>query len=269
MVQMKMTPLIDADVLRYEVGSICEREEGDPSSWDYCEEVLRTKIDEICDAAGGTQPPILFLTGKNNFRNGIAVTKPYKGTRKSTKPYHWHNITAFMHNQYDTRLVEGLEADDLMAMYQTENNNDQGSTIICTRDKDLRMVPGWHYGWECGAQREFKRQYVDDMGYIELIEHTTPSGKVTKKLKGVGMAFFYSQILTGDNVDNIPGLPRCGPVRAWEILGDQDWDSMYDCVVEAYDEAGLDGEYLHEQIDLLWMVRELHEDGSPVLWRPS
>jgi hypothetical protein len=267
-----MIPLIDADVLRYEVGAICEREEGDPSSWDYCEEVLRRKIEQICVAAGGTRPPILFLTGKENFRNDVAVSKPYKGKRKPDKPYHWQNITVFMFNQYDTRLVEGLEADDLMAIEQCSAAKwykEEYQTVICTRDKDLRMVPGWHYGWECGAQREYGPLLVDDKGAIELIEHTTPSGKVVKKLKGTGMWFFYSQLLTGDGVDNIPGLPRCGPVKAYSILMDSDGTDTWEIVKQVYEEGGYDEAYLYEQVDLLWMVRELHEDGSPVLWRPN
>lgn len=262
-----MTPLIDGDVLRYEVGAICEGEDG-PASFDYVEQVLRKKIADICDWAKATADPIIFLTGGTNFRNDVAVSKPYKGNRKSTKPWHWHNITAYMWNQYEVRLVEGLEADDLMAIEQCAWMGSDHETVICTRDKDLRMVPGWHYGWECGAQREYGPLYVGRCGHIELKDHTTTKTK-SKKLTGTGMSFFFAQVLMGDGVDNIPGLPRCGPAKAYELLTSDPERNMWDVVVEAYEEKGYDEEYLYEQVDLLWMVRELHEDGSPVLWRPS
>jgi 5'-3' exonuclease len=33
--------------------------------------------------------------------------------------------------------------------------------------------------------------------------------------------FYWKQILTGDSVDNIPGLPKVGPVKAEKILGNE------------------------------------------------
>lgn len=38
------------------------------------------------------------------------------------------------------------------------------------------------------------------------------------KLKGTGLKFFYSQLLTGDPVDNFPGLPGIGYTKAFEVL---------------------------------------------------
>lgn len=263
-----MTPLIDGDVLRYEIGSITQTEDG-PLPFDYAASVLDDKIKEICLLAGGTSPPVLFFTGKKNFRNEVAVTKPYKGTRKSEKPYHFENLTAYMFNQYHCELVEGLEADDLMAIWQHQSVefDHPDATVICTRDKDLRMVPGWHYGWECGAQREFGPEFVsEETEWIKL----TRSGKAqTPKLTGTGMIFFYSQLITGDGVDNIPGIPRCGPVVAYDLLTDEeDERPLWNRVKDLYEEKGLSEEYLREQINLLWMVKELDEEGGPVFWEP-
>jgi hypothetical protein len=255
-----MKPLIDGDVLRYEIGAKCEgSEEHGPLHFDRVADMIYGSIHAICRAAGGDEPPVIYLTGGENFRNDIAVTKPYKGNRKSHKPFHWHNISAYLRNQYEVREVPGLEADDLMGLDQLGMG--EGS-IICTRDKDLRIIPGWQYGWECGAQREFGPLLVDYLGGIEL-----DTSKKQAKIVGTGMTFFYSQLLTGDSVDNIPGLPRCGPVKAYEILdGVYDEAGMFKRVRAAYQEKGFDDEYLLEQGRLLWMTRELHDDGSPVLW---
>ena len=258
-----MQPLIDADVLRYEVGFAAEagwQQAGFPP-FDYVEELLNNRINNICGITNATKPPILFLTGKENFRFGIAKRKPYK-SRPSLKPFHFKNISAYLHATYDVRLVEGLEADDLMAIEQTRRNSTDDPTIICTRDKDLRAVPGWQFGWELGNQPSFGPELVDELGYIRL------SGD-RKSIKGTGLLFFYAQCLAGDPVDSIPGVERHGPVKAFELLGEcKDTTEAFNRVREAY--RGVYGdsgdEYFLESGRLLWMTRELNEDGTPKLW---
>jgi hypothetical protein len=255
-----MTPLIDADVLRYEVGSIGQDEDGQPRSFEYVSDVLDKKISDICAAAGGTEPPTLYLTGKGNFREEVAVTKPYKGQRKQEKPYHFNNITIYMQNMYDTVMVEGMEADDAMSIRQTQEEG----TVICTRDKDLRMVPGWHYGWECGAQREFGPMWIEDPGFLIL-----DTSKKQPKLTGGGEIFFWAQMLTGDQVDNIPGCKGVGPVKAYAtLIGCEPRD--YQAEVEhLYQAKKMSYDQFIEMGQLLWMVRELDEEGNPVRWQPK
>src|SRR5574343_110769 len=181
-----MQPLVDADVLAYEIGFAAEAgwQGEDVPSFDYAAELLHLKIDNICGAVGATAPPILFLTGKTNFRTQIACRQPYKD-RPSNKPYHYYNLRAYMKGNWDVRIQEGLEADDLMAIEQTKR---PGETIICTRDKDLRAVPGWQYGWELGNQPQFGPELVDSLGWIKL----SPD---KKSIKGTGLRFFYAQCL--------------------------------------------------------------------------
>lgn len=165
---------------------------------------------------------------------------------------------------YDWRIEEGLEADDLMAIEQTKRPDE---TIICTRDKDLRQVPGWHYGWELGAQPQFGPLLVDPVGAIRLVRTTYATGSKSE-IKGYGYLFFLSQCLTGDKVDTVPGLRGMGPVKAFEILeGTQSIQEGFNRVREAYRHVyGDDADkQLLEQGRLLWMVREI-KDGKPVMW---
>ena len=212
---------------------------------------------------GATAPPILFLTGKGNFRYDIAKRVPYK-SRPANKPFHYKNIKAYIKGMYDYRESEGMEADDLMAICQTEGSKQGGvPTIICSRDKDLRQVEGWFYSWECGNQPSYGPMLHDSLGSLSL----SADGK---KLSGTGQSFLHSQCLTGDTVDSIPGLGgRTGPVKAYKILKDcKTVEELHIAVLSSYTNMygeELGKEHMLEQMRLLNMTRELI-NGNPVIW---
>lgn len=270
-----MQPLIDGDILCYEIGYAAEagwQQAGFPS-FDYVAELLNNRIGNICAIVNATAPPKVYLTGKTNFRTEIAKRRPYK-ERPSLKPFHYYNIKAYLNCVYDTITSEGMEADDLMAIEQTRRILDRSSssgqgeiptteTIICTRDKDLRQVPGWTYSWELGNQPSFGPVYIEPFGSLQLSSDR-------KKLSGTGLMWFYAQCLTGDAVDTVPGLDGMGPVGAFNILnGATDMDDAFKRLLEAY--RGVYGasaeEELLEQGRLLWMVREMDEDCKPIMWQ--
>lgn len=231
------------------------------------------RIRTITEGSGATEAT-LFLTGDTtthrlyskrhagesfepNFREALAEGKVYKGTRKQDKPFHWINLTAYILSDPNVRVSNGCEADDIIAI---EHYSDNKRTVICTRDKDLRMVPGCHYGWECGKQPEFGPVEYDDLGKIELIR-----SKSGNKIKGGGFKFFGSQLLTGDVVDNIGGLRGVGPVKAYELLADCASErEVFDSVKRHYEEVAGDDwkKLLTEQCSLLWIVRERNPDGT-------
>lgn len=255
-----MTPLLDGDILPYEIGFGCEYNKDGIPSFDYVKEAVDGKIEEICKAVGATEPPLIFLTGKGNFREAIAEKKGYKANRKdSKKPFHFYNIRAYLEQSYGAVVCEGYEADDALAMHQTDN------TIICSRDKDLRQVPGNHYSWECGKQGEIGPYVVDELG-----EWWTE--KLPNELKGTGYRFFAAQCLMGDKVDNIPGLPGWGPVKTYEYLKDiSSPEELIKAVLEAYKDRYLDTALaeleLEEQAQLVWMVRGKDEDDNLIMWK--
>lgn len=282
-----MQPLIDGDILAYEIGAIAQftaEETGDliPRPWDWVVEILDSRINDICKAVGATEKPIIYLTGDEvlwkmkrrvrpslpdyepNFRIAVAQSRGYKEGRASEKPLHYQNIRAYLVGVYDAFVAIGCEADDEMAIEQTKRPDE---TIICTRDKDLRQVAGWHYGWESGKQAEFGPVQYDEVGTLEL--HETKS---YKKLVGGGFKFFASQLLTGDVVDTVPGLKGVGPKGAFEILAEKSTTaSILDAVVRQYKDRLGDEVWktaLREQCDLLWMVRERNEDGSLKFFNP-
>lgn len=280
-----MQALLDADILLYEIGS-CGQYIDEASGelvtrdFDFVANLVDQKIKEICALCWADEEPKLYMTNNwrihkkanrkrekqgeeqkefvPNFRENVAKAKKYKGTRLPEKPFHYDNLIAYLVGHYDVTIAEGCEADDLICIEQ-RSRLEQLDSIICSRDKDLRICPGMHFGWECGKQRQFGPERVTEIGYINLV------GNKTKVVKGVGLKFFYSQLITGDATDNIPGLPKGGPVMANKLLQDKDTEQeMFDVVSAAY-KAKLGDEwrtYFKEQADLLWICQEFEEDGT-------
>lgn len=230
--------------------------------------MLTEKIDLICKDVKATEPPTIYITNsewveqfykqrskvtgesvvpyKEVFRYEVAKTKPYKGNRKNPKPFHFYNIIAHFADCYDLVISEeGLEADDMMCIAQNEN------TIICSRDKDLRICPGWHYSWECGKQRSIGPVQTNEWGWLE---------EFNGKIIGYGLCFFYFQMLVGDIADNVPGLPKWGEAKAYKLYKDSlSCQEFFKAVKQAYkDSPHIDNakEYFLEQANLLWMVQE-------------
>ena len=88
---------VDGDILVYEIGFAAEAswkywhaEEGDYDAghppFDYVYDMMTARIGNIIATAEVDQP-IYYLTGKQNFRNFIAKTTPYK-ERAGNKPFH-------------------------------------------------------------------------------------------------------------------------------------------------------------------------------------
>ena len=281
-----MQCLIDGDVLVYEAafGGQYKDEEGELiiRPFESVAELLDQKIREIVDECWANEEPLLFLTNdstlnkmynrkrkaegleplvyKENFRIAVGKDKPYKGQRKQDKPFHRDNVRAYMLDNYECVVANGMEADDMLAVYQTKAA--PLTTIICSRDKDLKMVEGMHFTWPCAKQPQWGPAPVDKLGELQY-----DSGK--NKLTGTGSKFFYSQVLTGDSTDNYSGLPRCGPKRAFELLeGGQSERDLFQAVSGAYrDKFGDDWrDKMLEQAQLAWMCTELQEDGSPTMW---
>jgi len=217
--------LIDADIICYRVGFASEDVEEK-----YCLARVTELIHEIVYTELKCDDYKAYITGKGNFRNEIAVTEPYKGNRKDAKrPVHYEAIRHHL-QRLGAELVEGQEADDAVAIEASTN----GGWIVSI-DKDLDQVPGWHYNFVK------KEEY-----YVEEFE---------------GLKNFYSQILTGDRIDNIIGLKGIGPVKAAKILAEcKTEQELYDACLKAYDG---NSERVTENGRLLWLRRSPQQQWFP------
>lgn len=262
-----LTALIDGDILLYEIGFGAETgwkkwtndEDAIPPFW-YVEDMLMMRLENI-KAIVKADTYEVFVTYGDTFRINIAKTKPYKGTRKESKPWHYANLKAYIKGVLGGVCVTEIEADDYIGIVHSSNTEE---TIICSRDKDLKQIPGQLYSWELGKQPQFGPCKIDRVGTLAISDDN-------KKLSGTGLLFFYAQMLVGDVVDNIPGLPKCGPVAAYKLLTDEDERPLLKRVSDAYEKHYGEGweDKMIEQGQLCWIVRRYREDGTPEIWFPG
>jgi hypothetical protein len=186
--------LIDGDIFRYEVGAIETTHPflpnvRVPGDVQLIEKILDERINGILQAVG-CDDYIIFLTGKGNFREKIAVTEKYKGHRAGKeKPYHWDTVDSRLKSYWKAQVVQGHEADDVLGISQRAYTKAGIISVICSRDKDLRMVPGYHYSWACGEHQKEKPLYLITDQEAER--------------------FFWNQMLIGDwSTDAIPGCAK-------------------------------------------------------------
>lgn len=224
--------LWDADYLIYRVGFAVN----DTEPLEYALATVKASINGVLDK---TQPSgyRLFLSGKDNFRDKIAVTQIYKGNRDpADRPYYYQEIKDYLVQYQGAELVDGQEADDICGIEQWKAKD--RSTMIVGQDKDLRMIPGWHYN-----------PVKDETKYINLAEANE---------------WFFIQMLWGDRTDNIPGITGIGEVRSAKLLApcNRSVTDMQRVVKEEYKKAfGDDAERRYKEIaNLLWIRREENQE---------
>ena len=262
------TVVVDADQLIYACGFAVE---GEPVS--HALQLVKRKLSEIKTKCAADKMEI-YIGGPTNFRNEVAITKTYKGTRSSKKPQHYKAMREYMKNKYGAVESDGIETDDVVSILlyedfvENEGIPEECEVVCASPDKDLNNTPGWHYNYQ-----KDKLYWVSE---IQAARH------------------FAYQLLTGDKVDNIPGLPYCTPSiveefgltkaaqrdcgegSAKKIMEKIPTDEnplpyVYRCYASWALNEGMENyyhEYLTEQGQLLWMLRERDFFGVPYQWHP-
>ncbi len=195
------TAHIDADFLAYQVSA--EKADGtDQKSFDDMKHNAGVAVETLRLMSAAEQVHLHLTPGTSDKgdRYNIALLKQYQGNRiDKPKPRYLNLMREHLAKAWPGTLHQFCEADDGMAsaQYKAIAEGDEYRCIIASKDKDLRMVPGWHTDWDTGElvhTGAFGKTWLDESGS-------------TKKLRGYGQSFFWHQMLTGDTADNISGLP--------------------------------------------------------------
>lgn len=221
-----LVPILDCDLVCYRVGFACEKDEP-------IENVLHSVKLVVANAlAPFANKAELYISGKGNFRNDIAVTKPYKGNRVDTpKPQYYNEIREYLINVKGAIPTDGIEPDDMQGIRQYEL---KGKGCIVSIDKDMKMIKGWHYNFV--KQEAF---FVDGLSADR---------------------WFFTQLLTGDPTDNIQGIPKVGPKTAEKLLNagasPEEWLAICEQEYQRYYGEDEWQSKLSEMAGLLWILRK-------------
>jgi DNA polymerase-1 len=134
--------------------------------------------------------------------------------------------------------VSGVEADDVIGTLATQAHEHGIEVLISTGDKDLAQLvrPG--------------------ITLINTMTNTTMDSAAVMEKFGVKpeqIVDFLS--LTGDTVDNVPGVTKCGPKTAAKWLAE--YGSLDGVIANADKVGGKIGEYLREALPALPLSRQL------------
>ncbi len=135
-------------------------------------------------------------------------------------------------------VVPGVEADDVIGTLATEAAAQGLDTLISTGDKDLAQLVGPHVT----LVNTMTDQVLDRAGVIEKL--------------GVAPEQVIDYLtLVGDSVDNVPGVPQCGPKTAAKWLAEH--GSLDALLAKADEITGRAGENLRASRDRLPVSRDL------------
>ena len=114
----------------------------------------------------------------------------YKANRKKLeKPRFLKELTAYAIETLGFCRVDGYEADDLVNMCKEQLGD---NTLIVHTDKDLDQIPGNHFNYK-------KPEFYD------ISEDTAQLN-------------LWTQVITGDSIDNIKGIPGKGSAFAAKVF---------------------------------------------------
>ena len=197
-----MTALIDGDSLFYIIG-YNNREESPEDL--HSVHLVNTGVDSFVDT-------ILLLTQSEDYCGFIGHPE-YKSFRSETYKYNTYKgdrpeepewLTAWkpiirkrLEEKWGFICSPFLEADDLISM-KVAIIYDQ-EYIICSPDKDLKQLPGFHY--------DYKQTIPEDR---KVVITTISSAKANYNL--------WVQIIMGDSSDSVAGVPGLGEVKAKKLL---------------------------------------------------
>ena len=236
--------MIDADYWTYQLSSLLQHKDPNPERMTTAVvlndgEVIHVEPEEnldyliLCQIRDlkyrfRTENLTIYLQGEGNFREQVAVTKPYKGGRTKRKPYYYQRCRDVLVNRYDAIIVHGYETDDAVCMGQYAHIQAGIPSVIVSPDKDLLNMFGYNYNPRTKTLRWITAE--------EAERH------------------FWEQMVIGDNsVDNIPGVYRVGEkwVDQHGYLSNQ---HFIEEVMELYKQKH-DINYMIEQGNLLHMCR--------------
>jgi DNA polymerase I len=253
------TLLIDGDIFFYKFafsneGSIMfdepetEEEADTPAAHWVVMERARLGVDDFVvklreDTGCKDVLMVYSFSTASNFR--YKVLPSYKGNRSGKEKPELHSaIKEYIMENYPSKTLEGIEADDILGIMQTRNPDDY---VIASIDKDMRQIPGYLYNWNKGGLKKITEVQAD--------------------------SWFYTQVLIGDACDGYTGCKGIGPKKAMDFLeGCQTEQEYWSAVVRCYESKRQTEEQALQQARVARILRNTDynfKKKEVILWTPK
>lgn len=139
---------------------------------------------------------------------------------------------------YPLLCVPGVEADDVIGTLMRAAHEQGVPVLLATADKD------------------FAQLVTDGVRLVNTMTNTTLDAAAVEAKYAVTVAQFIDYLaLVGDTVDNVPGVPGCGPKTAAKWL--KQWGSLDAIMANADQITGKVGESLRASLPFLPIARDL------------
>jgi DNA polymerase-1 len=135
-------------------------------------------------------------------------------------------------------MQSGVEADDVIGTLAKRASEAGIEVLISTGDKDLAQL----VGPRVKLVNTMSNEVLDEAGV--LAKFGVPPNRIVDYLA-----------LIGDTVDNVPGVPKCGPKTALKWLAQ--YDSLAGVIEHAAEIGGVVGENLRQTLGFLPLGRQL------------
>lgn len=213
---MTLTLLIDGDILLYRAALKAEN----VFTWDEDTYSVSANLTEaqghydlavahIEETLGVTSSIICVSSGGTTFRRELLAT--YKANRKGRKPFVFRPLREWAKKDRGALAWPLIEADDVLGILATCGRIE--NPCIVTIDKDLQSIPAKHWNPD-----------KPELGVVEVSVEQAEQ-------------FHLVQTIAGDPVDNYPGVPGLGMVRARRLLEKEGF--TWTTVVKAYESKSL------------------------------
>ena len=197
-------------------------------------------LNKLADSTGAERMVVVFDASGKTFRDDMYAE--YKANREKMpdelreqiEPLH-----AIVKAQgFPLLAVPGVEADDVIGTLAKMAEAAGESVLISTGDKDLAQL------------------VTDKVTLVNTMSDTTltPAG-VSEKFGVPPERIIDFLALTGDSVDNVPGIPKCGPKTAAKWLNA--YGTLDGVVASANDIGGKIGETFREHMHVLPLSKAL------------
>ena len=140
-------------------------------------------------------------------------------------------------------MVEGIEADDVIGTLARRASARGMKTVVATGDKDLAQLV------------DDRVVLVDTMVRDNGLPRPMDRDAVIEKFGVPPERIVDWLTLVGDTVDNVPGVPKCGPKTAVKWL--EQYGSLEAIIEHAAEIKGVVGENLRQSLDWLPTARRL------------